>query len=119
MARSSTSCCRCSVTWRPRGASARGRCTRALRAGTVPAEVTTDGAPVCPRVLDELIPSACTAQAVREQPDRGRLEVFAKGPHGNLGHTWQNTPGGSWCPWTDLGPAITSSLAVAANKAGT
>jgi transposase-like protein len=32
--------------------------TRALRAGTVPAEVTTDRAPVYPRVLDELIPSA-------------------------------------------------------------
>ena len=32
--------------------------TRALRAGTVPAEVTTDRAPVYPRVLDELIPHA-------------------------------------------------------------
>jgi len=31
---------------------------RALHAGTVPAEVTTDRAPVCPRVLDELVPSA-------------------------------------------------------------
>jgi IS6 family transposase len=29
-----------------------------LRAGTVPVEVTTDRAPVYPRVLDELIPSA-------------------------------------------------------------
>ena len=32
--------------------------TRALRAGTVPAEVTTDRAPAYPRVLDELVPSA-------------------------------------------------------------
>jgi IS6 family transposase len=32
--------------------------TRALQAGTVPAEVTTDRAPACPRVLDELAPSA-------------------------------------------------------------
>jgi transposase-like protein len=31
---------------------------RALRAGTVPAEVTTDRAPSYPRVLDDLIPSA-------------------------------------------------------------
>jgi transposase, IS6 family len=31
---------------------------RALRAGTIPAEVTTDRAPAYPRVLDELIPSA-------------------------------------------------------------
>ena len=32
--------------------------TRAMRAGTIPVEVTTDRAPVYPRVLDELIPSA-------------------------------------------------------------
>jgi len=31
---------------------------RALRTGVVPVEVTTDRAPVCPRVLDELVPSA-------------------------------------------------------------
>jgi IS6 family transposase len=34
-------------------AAARRFFTRALRAGTVPAEVTTDRAPVYPRVLDE------------------------------------------------------------------
>jgi IS6 family transposase len=39
-------------------AAARRFFTHALRAGTVPAEVTTDRAPVYPRVLDELIPSA-------------------------------------------------------------
>ena len=39
-------------------AAARRFFARALRAGTVPAEVTTDRAPVYPRVLDELIPSA-------------------------------------------------------------
>jgi transposase, IS6 family len=32
--------------------------TRALRAGTVPVEVTTDRVPVYPRVLDELVPLA-------------------------------------------------------------
>ena len=32
--------------------------TRALTTGTVPVEVTTDRAPVYPRVLDELIPCA-------------------------------------------------------------
>jgi transposase-like protein len=41
-------------------AAARRFFTRALRAGTVPAEVTTDRAPACPRVLDELIPRRCT-----------------------------------------------------------
>jgi transposase-like protein len=39
-------------------AAARRFFGQALRAGTVPAEVTTDRAPVYPRVLDELIPSA-------------------------------------------------------------
>ena len=39
-------------------AAARRFFTRALRAGTIPAEVTTDRARAYPRVLDELIPSA-------------------------------------------------------------
>jgi transposase, IS6 family len=39
-------------------AAARRFFARALRAGAVPAEVTTDRAPVYPRVLDELVPSA-------------------------------------------------------------
>ena len=39
-------------------AAARRFFTRALSAGTVPAEVTTDRAPFYPRVLDELVPSA-------------------------------------------------------------
>ena len=39
-------------------AAARRFFTRALLAGTVPVEVTSDRAPVYPRVLDELIPSA-------------------------------------------------------------
>ena len=39
-------------------AAARRFFTQALRAGTVPVEVTTDRAPAYPRVLDELIPSA-------------------------------------------------------------
>ncbi len=39
-------------------AAARRFFTRALRAGTVPAEVTTDRAPAYPRVLEELVPSA-------------------------------------------------------------
>ena len=39
-------------------AAARRFFARALRAGTIPAEVTTDRAPAYPRILDELIPSA-------------------------------------------------------------
>ena len=39
-------------------AAARRFFARALRAGTVPVEVTTDRASVDPRVLDELVPSA-------------------------------------------------------------
>jgi transposase, IS6 family len=53
MARSSTSCCPGGVTLRPPRFLA-----RALRAGTVPAEITTDRAPACSRVPGELVPSA-------------------------------------------------------------
>jgi len=53
--------------------------TRALRAGTVPAEVTTDCAPVYPRVLDELVPSALhTVEQHANKPveaDHGRLKA--------------------------------------------
>jgi IS6 family transposase len=60
-------------------AAARRFFTRALRAGTVPAEVTTDRAPACPRVLDELIPSALrTAGQYANNPieaDHGRLKA--------------------------------------------
>jgi transposase, IS6 family len=54
-------------------AAARRFFTRALHAGTIPAEVTTDRAPAYPRVLDELIPSALhTRRALCEQPGRSR-----------------------------------------------
>jgi transposase-like protein len=60
-------------------AAARRFFTRALRAGTVPAEVTTDRAPACPRVLDELIPSALhTVGQYANNPvetDHGRLKA--------------------------------------------
>ena len=53
--------------------------SRALRAGTFPAEVTTDRAAVYPRVLDELIPSALhTAGQYANNPieaDHGRLKA--------------------------------------------
>jgi hypothetical protein len=48
-------------------AAARRFFTQALRAGTVPAEVTTDRAPAYPRILDELIPSALHHRALRQQ----------------------------------------------------
>jgi transposase-like protein len=60
-------------------AAARRFFARALRAGTVPAEVTTDRAPAYPRVLDELIPSALhvTEQYAnnRVEADHGRLKA--------------------------------------------
>jgi IS6 family transposase len=53
--------------------------TRALRAGTIPAEVTTDRAHVYPRVLDELIPPALhTVEQYANNPveaDHGRLKA--------------------------------------------
>jgi transposase-like protein len=60
-------------------AAARRFFTRALRAGTVPAEVTTDRAPACVRVLDELVPSALhTVERYANNPveaDHGRLKA--------------------------------------------
>ena len=53
--------------------------TRALRAGTIPVEVTTDRAPAYPRVLDELVPSTLhTVERHANNPveaDRGRLKA--------------------------------------------
>lgn len=50
-----------------------------LRAGTIPAEVTTDRAPAYPRVLDELIPSALhTVERYANnsvETDHGRLKA--------------------------------------------
>ena len=56
-------------------AAARRFFTSALRAGTIPAEVTTDRAAAYPRVLDELLPSA----PVRPDPGR-RSRVHAESP---------------------------------------
>jgi transposase, IS6 family len=60
-------------------AAARRFFGRALRAGTVPAEVTTDRAPFYPRVLDELVPSALhTVEQYANNPveaDHGRLKA--------------------------------------------
>jgi len=60
-------------------AAARRFFTRALRAGTVPVEVTTGRGPACPRVLDELIPSALhIVEQYANNPieaDHGRLKA--------------------------------------------
>jgi len=60
-------------------AAARRFLTRALRAGTIPAEVTTDPALAYPRILDELIPSALhTVERYASNPieaDHGRLKA--------------------------------------------
>ncbi len=60
-------------------AAARRFFTRALHAGMVPVEVTTDRAPVYPRVLDERIPSALhTVEQYTNnsiETDHGRLKA--------------------------------------------
>ena len=60
-------------------AAARRFFIRALRACPIPAEVTTDGAPAYPRVLDELIPSALhTVERYANnsiETDHGRLKA--------------------------------------------
>jgi IS6 family transposase len=60
-------------------ATARRFFTRALRADAVPVEVTTDQAPVYPRVVEELVPSAMhTVEQYANNPiecDHGRLKA--------------------------------------------
>jgi len=60
-------------------AAARRFFARALRAGTVPGEVTTDRASVYPRVPDEMVPSALhTFEQYANNPveaDHGRLKA--------------------------------------------
>ena len=60
-------------------AAARRFFTQAMRIGTVPVEVSTDRAPVYPRVLDELVPSALhTVERHANNPveaDHGRLKA--------------------------------------------
>jgi transposase-like protein len=60
-------------------AAARRFFARALRSGTVPAEVTTDRAPAYPRVLDELVPSVLhvTERYANNavEADHGRLKA--------------------------------------------
>jgi len=63
-------------------AAARRFFAPALRAGTVPVEVTTDRAPVYPRVLDELVPSALhiVGQYANSpvEADHGRLKALLR-----------------------------------------
>jgi hypothetical protein len=60
------------VSERRNGAAARAFFTRALRRGPSPVEVTTDRAPVYPRVIDELVPAA---RHVLEQCPNNRVEA--------------------------------------------
>jgi len=76
-----------------RGDLGAARCflTQALRAGTVPVEVTTDRAPVYPRVLDELVPSALhTVEQFANNPveaDHGRLKARLRPMRGLKRHS--------------------------------
>jgi transposase, IS6 family len=75
VARSLASCCPGDATL----AATRRSLSRVLRAGAAPAEVTTDRAPVYPRVLDGLVPSALhTMEQYANNPietDHGRLKA--------------------------------------------
>jgi len=65
------------VSPRRDAAAARQFFARALRLGPLPVEVTTDRAPVYPRVLDELVPAA---RHVSDQYENNRVET----DHGRL-----------------------------------
>ena len=67
-------------------AAARAFFARALRCGLPPVEVTSDRAPVYPRVLDELVPAArhVTEQYANNaiESDHGRLKARLRPMHG-------------------------------------
>ena len=69
---------------------------RALRAGTVPAEVTTDRAAVCPRVPGELVPAALhTVERHANNPieaDHGRLKAWLRPMRGLKRHRSVRVP---------------------------
>ena len=65
------------VSERRDGAAARAFFIRALKSGPSPVEVTTDRAPLCPRLLGDLVPAA---RHVLEQYANNRVEA----DHGRL-----------------------------------
>ena len=104
-------------------AAARRFFIRAHRAGTFPAEVTTDRAPAYPQVLEELIPSAMhTVERYASKPvetDHGRLKARLRPMRGvkrrrpariiSAGHAFvQNLLRGHHELTTDI-PAVTVS----------
>jgi hypothetical protein len=70
--------------------------TWALRAGTVPVEVTADPAPVCPRVPDELVPPARhTVEQQANNPtgaEHRRLKARSRPAHGLKRHRSVKVP---------------------------
>ena len=93
--------------------------TRALEHGPQPTEVTTDRAPAYPRVLDELLPSAChvTEQFANNaiEADHGRLKARLRPMRGlkrlrsarviSAGHAFiQNLHRGHYELGLDVGP---------------
>ena len=98
--------------------------SRALLAGAVPVEVTTDRAPIYPRVLDELIPSALhTVEQYANnsvEADHGRLKARLRPMRGlkrhrsarilSAGHAFiQNLRRGHYDIATDVPPATGSA----------
>jgi transposase, IS6 family len=93
--------------------------TRALQHGTRPTEVSTDRAPAYPRVLDELLPSAChVVEQYANNPvesDHGRLKARLRPMRGlkeprsvrviSVGHAFiQNVRRGHYELATDVDP---------------
>ena len=81
---------RCLLPARRDLAAARRFVARALRAGTVPAEATTDRAPGSPRVPDDLVPPALpTVEQHANNPieaDHGRLTARPRPMRGPTRH---------------------------------
>jgi transposase-like protein len=102
--------------------------TRALTHGPHPVEVSTDRAPAYPRVLDELLPSAChVVEQYANNPvetDHGRLKARLRPMRGlkqlrsvrviSVGHAFiQNVRRGHYELATDVDPRLRLATAFA------
>jgi hypothetical protein len=79
-----------------------------MQAGTIPVEVTTGRAYVCPRVLDELIPTALhTVGQYANNPveaDHGRLKARLRPMRGLRSHRSARNPGRRSCLRAECAP---------------
>lgn len=107
-------------TWTDMGVGAQpGFVVGQNRSGTMEICATTGGSPVhiwqtAPSngwttswlPLGTTPPSNLDPQLVTGDNSDGRVQVFGKVTNGDVWTTWQNSPGGTWSNWSDMGASV-------------